>query len=401
MKWRQTIQEIAQRPHIQQIIDFVQEGYEDAVSEITDVCEIPAPSHCEGERAEHVARRMAELGAMEALVDEHNNAIGRYPGEDSCARLAVCAHIDTVFPASVDVTVRRKDDRLCAPGVGDNSASVGGMLQLIAAWKDSGYVPPFDVVFVGTAGEEGLGDLKGVREFLDGYAKRPDVDLGAVLSLDGRIGGVVNQGIGSRRLRVTFSAEGGHSWGDFGSPSAVHILGSAVHRISLIDVPEDPRTTYNVGTVEGGTSVNTIAETAAMLIDMRSVGKSELERLEKEVMNIIRDSAEDGGGDFQVEVVGDRPVGSIPEDHPLVEIARAAGQQMGTSMQPRASSTDSNIPLSRGIPAITVGIYRGEDGHRESESMVPSSLRQGIPMACLILEAAAEWILAGGCEPQV
>ncbi len=399
MNWLQIMEEVAERPHIRHMCDFVRAGYEDIVEEIVGVCEVPAPSHQEGERAAYVANRMGTLADMEIMVDEHNNAIGRYPGEDRCARLAICAHIDTVFPVSVDVTVRRENDKLAAPGVGDNSASVGGMLRLIAAWKDAEYVPPFDVIFVGTAGEEGLGDLKGIREFLNGYAERSDVDLEAVLSLDGRIGGVVNQGIGSRRLRVTFSADGGHSWGDFGSSSAVHILGSAIHGISQLEVPDDPRTTYNVGTVEGGTSVNSIAETATMLVDMRSVGEAELEDLERQVMQIISDSAERAGGEYHVEVVGDRPVGYIPDDHPLVSIAQAAGRQMGAHLETKASSTDANIPLSRGIASVTVGIYRGQDGHRESESMVPSSLQQGIPMACMMTEAIVQWIQADGDVP--
>jgi len=392
MNWSDVVSETADRSEIKKMSDFVNRTHDETVQEIINVCEIPAPSFHERQRADYVASRMKNFGCDEVSIDEHNNVIGRLKGMNSTAKLAVCAHIDTVFDSDVDVSVQKEEDTLRAPGVGDNSASVAGMLRMVAALEHAAYIPSCDLLFVGTACEEGLGDLNGIRGFLDGYCQsRDDVDLEGVLSLDGRMGGIVNVGIGSRRFEVTFTAEGGHSWGSFGSPSAVHIMGSSIHEINQIDVPTNPRTTYNVGVVQGGTSVNTIAENASMLVDMRSVGKMELERLEQKVRKIIETKARQGGGESEIEVVGDRPVGDISEEHPVVRIAHASGEQVGLSLSTKAASTDANIPLSRGIPSVTVGIYKGAGGHRKSEYMIPSSLKKGILMAILMTDGMLKW----------
>jgi acetylornithine deacetylase/succinyl-diaminopimelate desuccinylase-like protein len=391
-RWAQRIQKLKANPQTQKMLQYLQQAHPIVVEDIINICEIPAPSFEERERAEHVAKRMKELGIAQVTIDDHNNAIGRYPGRDSTARLAVVAHIDTVFPREVDVTVSRSTDCLMAPGIGDNSTSVGSMLHLAAAWKHASFTPPFDVLFVGNACEEGLGDLQGVKGLLDDYAQRADVDLQALISIDGRIGEVTNAGIGVRRLKVEVTAEGGHSWADFGSSSATHALGAAIEGIAQLEVPSDPRTVYNVGVVEGGTSVNTIAEWASMLIDMRSVAVKPLQELEERVRGLIDSRCSEFGADYTIEVVGDRPVGRIEESHPLVQVAKAVGSLFDLSMPTRAASTDANVPLSRGIPAITVGVYRGEGTHRESECMRPSSLKQGLPLGLLILLGAVDWL---------
>jgi len=392
--WDERLAALGSAPTTQQMLTHLQTNFEAVLDEIITICEIPAPSFDERERAEYIARRMQDLGLSDVTIDPVNNVIGRYPGAVSKARLAVCAHIDTVFPRTVEISVQRGPDRLAAPGIGDNAASVGAMLHLAAAWRAADYQPPFDVLFVGNSCEEGLGDLKGIKGFLDEYAPREDVDLAAIICLDGHLGEITNAGIGSRRLKVTARAKGGHSWADFGSPSAVHALGACIEGIARLPVPKEPRTTYNVGVVAGGTSVNTIAEEAWMLIDMRSVAPEPLRQLEAQVREIIAARCREFGAVPEIEVVGDRPVGRIPDSHPLVQLAQAAGRRLGLELPTRAASTDANVPLSRNIPAITVGLYAGEGAHRESEFIVPSSLRVGLPLGLLILLAAVDWLVA-------
>jgi len=381
-RWEEHIDRLTEQTSVKDMLSYFEDHFDSILEEIVTICEIASP------------KRMAEIGLEDTTVDSYKNAIGRYPGRSSIARLAVLAHIDTVFPRSVDLTVEARGDRLVGPGIGDNSTSDAALLHLAAAWKQAQYVPPFDVLFVGNACEEGLGDLKGAKGLLDGYAQRDDVQLSALIAIDGKMGSVTNAGIGSRRLKVTIKAAGGHSWADFGSPSAIHAMGAAIGRIARLEVPDDPRTSYNVGVVEGGTSVNTIAERAMMLIDMRSVALEPLRELEGKVRNIIEERCAEFGAEHEIEVVGDRPVGHLPEDHALVQIARAAGKQFDLSMPTRAASTDANVPLSRGIPAITVGIYVGEGAHREEEWIEPSSLHEGLPLGLFILLGAVEWIAA-------
>ncbi len=387
-----SISDLANRSDVVRMKEYLASNHDWVVDEIVNICEIPAPSYEEDERARYVAEKFEELGLKDVRVDRYKNAVGRYPGEDGVVRMAITAHIDTVFPMHTDVTVKRSDDLLSAPGIGDNSTSTAAMLGVIAAWNAVDYTPPFDVIFSGNACEEGLGDLNGMKGLLDDIAALDDADLGAVVAFDGKMGGITSAGIGSRRLKVDVSARGGHSWGDFPSPSAIHALGACVNDIARLSVPEEPRTSFNVGTIQGGTSVNTIAETASMLIDMRSEALEPLRDVEEKVRDIIDQRCAEFGAEFDIEVVGDRPVGAIGDDHPLVDIARQAGGLFDMDMPTRASSTDANVPLSRGIPAITLGVYSGEGAHRESESMIPSSLKTGLPLAVLVTVGAADWL---------
>jgi len=391
-EWSPDIAALAGRPDVVRMNEFMADNVEWVVEEIVNICEIPAPSYEEDERAEYVAEKFRELGLSEVHVDAHKNAVARYPGEDGTIRMAITSHIDTVFPKDTDVRVRRTEDALAAPGIGDNSTSTAVMLGLIKAWKAADFRPPFDVVFSGNACEEGLGDLNGIKGLLDDLSRRDDASIAGMVALDGKLDGITNAGIGSRRLKVQFHARGGHSWGAFPSPSAIHALGACVADIARITVPENPRTSFNVGVIEGGTSVNTIAENASMLIDMRSEALEPLRNVEEHVRKIIDKGCKEFEATYDIEVVGDRPVGSIPEDHPLVEVARQAGARFDLSMPTRASSTDANVPLSRGIPAITLGVYDGEDTHRVSERMFPSSLEVGLPLSVLVTVGAVDWL---------
>ncbi|HAI21366.1 MAG TPA: peptidase M20, partial [Clostridiales bacterium UBA8153] len=275
----------------------------------------------------------------------------------------LAAHLDTVFEGLTQIQVRRTGDKLYAPGVRDNSAAVAALIVLARILVATGVRTRRPLVLAGTVGEEGLGDLRGMRALMDTWGDR----LQYVIGVDGALGGIVNYGIGSRRLEVTTRARGGHSWGDFGAPSAVHAMGKMIAAIGDIAVPLDPKTTFNVGKIQGGTSVNSIAAHCVMQVDMRSVDADHLRRLEEEVRSRLASAAAAEPVELEVVVVGDRPSGSIAPDHELVRLVTAVQGRLGIPSRLSASSTDANIPLSRGIPAVTIGVTTGADNHAPTE----------------------------------
>ncbi|NLA60551.1 MAG: M20/M25/M40 family metallo-hydrolase, partial [Firmicutes bacterium] len=284
-----------------------------------------------------------------------------------------------------DLTVKRNGNLLAAPGVSDNTASVCQMLMVGRILARN--VPlPHPVILIANVGEEGLGDLKGARYFCD-HVEEYDfegfkIDPASLvfLNIDGGLDHIVNQGIGSRRLRVTYRGEGGHSWGAFGKSSAIHGIGTAIAKIAQIKVPEKPKTTYNIGVVEGGHSVNSRAQSAWMLIDMRSVSAEHLKALENEVRDILTQAADETGTTYDVEVVGDRPTGTLSPDSPLIRTLTELGKEYGIDYRLTASSTDSNIPLAKGWPSVTMGFKRSENGHRTTEFLYIDSLVPGVKL---------------------
>jgi tripeptide aminopeptidase len=372
--------------------DWIQKGLEELdgcqeelVNLITQVVQVPAPSHDEAERGKLIESIMREFGFPEVQTDAAGNVLGFFPGEDASKVIVSMAHMDTVFPRDTDLTVKRDGNILAAPGVSDNTASVCQMLLIGRIFARN--VPlPHPVILIANVGEEGLGDLKGARYFCDhveeydfGGFKIDPANL-VFLNIDGGYGHIVNQGIGSRRLRVTYKGEGGHSWGAFGKSSAVHGIGTAIAGIAKIKVPDEPKTTYNIGVVQGGHSVNSIAQSAWMLVDMRSVSAEHLKALESELRRILQSAAEETGTTYEVEVVGDRPTGTLSPDSPLVRTLIELGKEHGIEYRLSASSTDSNIPLAKGWPSVTMGFKRSENGHRTSEYLYIDSLVPGIKL---------------------
>lgn len=372
--------------------DWLEEGLkeldgcqEELVELIARVVQVPAPSNDEGERGKMIASIMREYGFPHVQTDAVGNVLGFFPGEDPSKVIVSMAHMDTVFPRETDLTVRRDGNILAAPGVSDNTASVCQMLLVGRIFAR--HVPlPHPVILIANVGEEGLGDLKGARYFCDhvaeydfgGFRLRPESLV--FLNIDGGMDYIVNQGIGSRRLRVTYKGEGGHSWGAFGKSSAIHGMGSAIAKIAKIEVPKEPKTTYNVGVVQGGHSVNSIAQEAWMLIDMRSVSAEHLRRLEEEVRDILEWAARETDTTYEVEVVGDRPTGTLSPDSPLIRTLMELGKEHGIDYKLVPSSTDSNIPLAKGWPAVTMGFKRSENGHRTTEYLYIDSLVPGIKL---------------------
>lgn len=345
---------------------------------------IPAPTNDEGERASALASILRDAGFDDVTVDDLDDVTGRIRGRRSDRAVLLAAHTDTVFPRSVDVTPRREGDRLFGPGIGDNTISIATVVVLKSLLDRLGIVPDVDIIVTGNVGEEGLGDLRGMRAVMDA-----NPEIGAAVAVEGHaLGRITHQGVGSRRLEVTLTGPGGHSWGDFGRPSAIHAAAKLVAQLDAIPLPAEPKTTLNVGILTGGISVNTIAPDARMVIDMRSLDQDALERLVSEAERRIA-AARTNDITVDSKVVGDRPAGRLPEDQGLVPIARASLELLDIDPTLDASSTDANIPISRRIPAVCIGVASGGHAHREDEyidlELVPTGVTQ---LAMVTLEAA-------------
>ncbi len=321
--------------------------------------EIPAPPFKEQARAEYYLKKIREAGLSDATIDKEGNVIGIRRGSGKGPKLVVSAHLDTVFPEGTDVKVREKDGRYYAPGIGDDAAGLATLLTTLQHLNQSAVRTVGDIMFVGTVGEEELGDLRGVKALF-----RDHKDIDGFISLDGvGLGRIVNAATGSHRFLVSFKGPGGHSFSAFGLPSAIHAMGRAVAKIGDLVPPTNPKTTFTVGTVRGGTSVNAISGDATIGIDVRSNSHEELVKFVEKLMAAIHEAVADENNRWKtkaqitvdIKQVGDRPAGGIPPDAKIVQAARAALATVGASTRSmQASSTDSNLPISLGVPAITI-----------------------------------------------
>lgn len=346
------------------------------IEEQIALCEIEAPPFLEARRAADYARRMREIGLDAVRIDSVGNVIGERRGTDPDGPLIVISgHLDTVFPQGTDVRVRREGTILRAPGIGDDCRGLAVVLAVARALDAAQLRTRGTILFVGTVGEEGEGNLRGVRHLFERELR--DRRVTHFISVDGTGLGLVKDAVGSYRYRVTFRGPGGHSYGDFGMPNPIHALGRAVSRIADLQVPSEPRVTFSVGTLEGGTSVNSIAETAAFQIDMRSVDPAALDAVDAQFRRAIEEAAaaENArwpGSEARVAVEanrwGLRPAARQPADAPIVRAAIAAGERLGFTPPTGASSTDANLPMSLGIPSVTIdGGGSGGGAHSLSE----------------------------------
>jgi acetylornithine deacetylase/succinyl-diaminopimelate desuccinylase-like protein len=386
------MQETAAREGIRALRDNMRARVADVIDETITIQQIPAPTFEEAERADYAAGRFREIGLQDVTLDETFTALGRLPGANPDApALCISAHLDTVFPADTDLTIRRDGDSIHGPGIGDNSVGVASLIGLAAACAEIGYVPPVDIWFAANSGEEGLGDLCGIKGVIDRIGDR----VGAAVIVEGMsLGWVYHRAVAVRRLRVTCTGEGGHSWANFGRPSAIHGLARLVAEITAIEPAQKPRTTYNVGVITGGRSVNTIADEAHFELDMRSLKPDALARLEARVRGLI-DAARQEKLTFTADVIGDRPGGSIKRTHPLVRLGRAVLEEIGIKAKYGIGSTDANAWLARGFSAITVGITRGMNAHRLDEVLDTTMMPQGLQQIALLAAAAAEVLRRG------
>jgi acetylornithine deacetylase/succinyl-diaminopimelate desuccinylase-like protein len=332
--------------------------------DLVRICEIPAPPFKEQARAQEIIRRFEETGLARIRSDQEGNVIAQRPGLASEPRIIVSAHIDTVFPEGTNVRVRRDGARFHAPGISDNSCGIVSLIALARALDAGGVKSEGTIYLVATVGEEGEGNLRGVRHLFTRGEFTSGVD--AFISLDGPgLERITQAALGSRRYRVTVNGPGGHSWGDFGIVNPVHALGRAIARFASYPAPFAPRTSYNVGVIEGGSSVNAIPERASMVVDVRSVSSDEIEKLETYLKRVVEIAMREENSQramsgtsltFEIEKVGDRPSGETPADSTIVRAAIECSRALGIEPRLDCSSTDSNIPISLGIPAITLGV---------------------------------------------
>jgi tripeptide aminopeptidase len=377
---------------LDQIRREAQARTEEVAALATQICEVPSPTGQESQRGAFVASLLERRG-YHSEIDEVGNVYARR-GNRGGPVLMLLAHIDTVFPAGTPIVVVQEGDTLHGPGIGDNSVNVASMITVFDVLDALGVETACDIVACADVGEEGLGNLRGARAACERFRS----ELGAVLVIDGRQGNVTNGGVGSKRWRVTVVGPGGHSFGAFGVPSAIHGLGRIIAAIADIKVPTEPKTTYNVGVIEGGTSVNTIAARASALIDMRSVGVPELDRLAAQVEQIIS-TAPGPVLETQIQVVGERPAGSRPLSDPLVRTAIDVLRWLGYEPELHASSTDANIPISLGIPAVCVGVARGEGAHTVHEYIEIPSITDGLAQVIRLTLEASDLVARGVVHP--
>jgi tripeptide aminopeptidase len=348
--------------------------------------QIPAPTFAERPRAEYVAEQFRVFGLQHIEIDSLHNVYGVMRGTKSGGGLMLMAHTDTVFPAETDLTVQyNREDIVLGPGLGDNSLGVSGMLAVLKYLVDSQTTPACDIWFVATSCEEGLGDLRGVRQAYKTLEKH----VGVVINLEGMaLGHVYHAGISVHRLKITVTTEGGHSWLHFGRASAIHSLMQLGAKISAIQLPPTPRTTYNIGVIEGGQSINSIATSATMWLDLRSEQQSELEKIKQQVLAILKEVPNDVT--LTIEVVGDRPAGYLNPRHVLVQGALQALSEVNITGTLETGSTDGNIPLYYGCPCVTVGITRGGNAHRTDEFIEIAPIQQGIRQLILLTLATCQ-----------
>ncbi len=361
-KYVEEVTTIRDNPRVREAMDYIVEIEPQSRRDLIELTEIPAPPFEEQARAERFAEMLREAGLTDVSIDDVGNAVGRRPGTKGDRVIAYSAHLDTVFPADTDVTVRFDDEKMYAPGIGDNTRGLVTILGVLRAMQETGIETEADVLFVGNVGEEGLGDLRGVKHlFRDGAEK-----IDSLIAVDGgESERIVYGGVGSHRYRVTFRGPGGHSWGAFGLANPHHALGRAI-RIFDENAPsvttKGEKTSYNVGVIGGGTSINSIPFESWMEIDMRSGDQSKLDDIDAVLKAAVEQALQEENRDrldgpeltVDVERVGTRPAAKGDVNSELVQRAMAATSIFDIQPSLRISSTDANLPISKGIPAVTM-----------------------------------------------
>jgi acetylornithine deacetylase/succinyl-diaminopimelate desuccinylase-like protein len=382
--------------------DALASGYDQTVADIVTLTEIPAPPFGEAEKGKAYLAMLAKEGLTELETDAAGNVMGLRKGTGG-GLLVVAAHLDTVFPAGTNVKVRREGDKLYAPGIGDDTVGLGSILAIIRAINAAGIQTKSDILFVGDVGEEGPGDLRGMKELFFKGRYKDKIDAFISLEPSGPTV-IVNGGVGSKRYKTTFKGPGGHSMGDFGTVNPAFALADAAKQFGELKVPSDPRTVYNIGLLEGGTSVNSIPFAVAMTVDMRSSGATELKAVEDAYLAILPKavaaenaarSTKRGVISIDNKLVGDRPVGETPTSAPFVQRIAAVGDALGKPMGYVAGSTDANIPMSLGKPAVTLGAgFVSFRGHSLEEGMEVNKARDvesiATTMAQILMAAGAK-----------
>lgn len=395
----QELQAIFADPAVQDALQRVEAEDDETMRTLVTLTEIPAPPFAEQARATAFRDMLVEAGVDSAYIDDVGNVIALRRGTGSSSgAVAIAGHLDTVFPEGTDVTIRMRGDTLYAPGVGDDTRGLTTVLAILRAMNAADVRTEADILFVGTVGEEGLGDLRGMKHLF----RKGGPSIASFISVDGVSDtGVTHQGLGSHRYRVTFTGPGGHSWGVFGQLNPAHVMGRAIHYFDLVAdayTRSAPKTSYNVGVIGGGTSVNSIPFEVSMQVDMRSLSQERLVAIDslfhraihRAVSEMNESRRSDTGVEVEIDMIGDRPSGEMPVDAEIVQRAIAATELFGLVPSLGRSSTDSNIPIAMGVPAITIGGGgAGGGGHSPGEWFINRNGPRGIQRALLILVAQA------------
>ena len=336
--------------------------------------QIPAPTFLEAQRAVFIRDGFVREGLLDVQIDEVGNVYGCLPGQQSQAALVVSAHTDTVFPPATNLAIHQESGRISGPGIGDNSLGVAGLFGLLWVLRQQQTRLPGDLWLVANVGEEGLGDLCGMKAVVDRFGS----SARAYLIIEGlALGQIYHRGLGVQRFQISAHTPGGHSWVDFGRPSAIHELALLITLLTKMKIPHQPRTSLNVGVIKGGTSINTIAAEATMELDLRSESERVLHGLVERVQELVN-AANRSQVRVTMQPIGSRPVGKLPIDHPLVSMAKDCLQAIGIKPNLSIGSTDANIPLSRGLPAICIGLTTGQGAHTVKEFIHTEPLALGL-----------------------
>jgi len=339
-----------------------------------EIQQIPAPTFAEAQRAQFIKGMFEAEGLRDISIDAEPNLYARLPGKGRGKPLIVSAHMDTVFPMETELRAVRKKDRIIGPGIGDNSLGVAALLGLIWLLRDHDVDLPGDLWLVANVCEEGLGDLRGMRAVVDRFG----AGVHAYLIIEGlSLGYIQHRALGVQRYRVTARTNGGHSWSDYGKPSALHELSTLVTRLTDIPLPDNPRTTMNVGRMGGGTSINAIAAEAWLELDLRSESPQFLMELVQRVEQLV-ETANGPGVRVEAEVIGQRPAGELPVEHPLVRLAEDCLKEQGIEPKLMIGSTDANVPLSLGLPAVVLGVTNGAGAHTTGEFIHTAPVGRGM-----------------------
>ncbi len=393
--WAQEVPALIREPAVKAALEAAKRGEGQAIEDQVALCEVPAPPFLEQRRGQMYKRMFEQLGLRNVRVDAAGNVIGERPGKQARPNLVFSAHLDTVFPEGTRVSVTREGAVLKGPGIGDDCRGLAVVLAVIRALHEGKVETPGTITFVGMVGEEGLGDLRGVKQLFQETLKGR---IDKFVSIDGTGTGITNVGVGSFRYKVTLKGPGGHSYGAFGMANPIQALGRVMAKISDFQVPSSPKTTFNVGRIGGGTSVNAIPFEAWMEVDLRSADMVSLEAVDQKFKAAVQQGVDEenarwsGKGKLSavVETVGLRPAGRTSEDSAIVRTAMAVAAALGQSAELREGSTDSNVAMTMGVPAITMsGGGVGQGAHSLGESFDTTDSWQGTQRALLAAVALA------------
>ncbi|NNE98131.1 MAG: M20/M25/M40 family metallo-hydrolase [Pyrinomonadaceae bacterium] len=386
------VSSLLEKPNVKKAFEYIREIEPETIEEQIKLTEIPAPTFQEQKRGLYFKKRFEEIGLSNVRIDSVGNVIGERNGKGGkdAPTLVLAAHLDTVFAMETKLETRREGTIIKLPGISDDGRGLTLLLAIAKTLEKHGIETIGNIIFVANVGEEGLGDLKGVRHLFNVELKDRITHF---ISIDGAGLGVTTGAVGSKRYRVTFSGRGGHSYGAFGMANPIHAVGRLIAKVSNFQTPVDPKTTFSVGMIRGGTSVNSIARTASFDIDMRSRDPYELSRLDKRFKQNAQAALDEENARWKnkgkirldIKLIGDRPTGTQPQDSPIIQVAASANKFMKIENDFGFSSTDSNMPISIGVPAITIdGGGKGKGAHSLDEQWDSKDSHIGSQRALLI-----------------